>query len=108
MGDATARVLARIDDLHAETAELTQALVRIDSAYPNIPGVDPESVIGGETQVNEALEPYDRRAALDVTWVAPTTGAATSSASAAATAAAVRWHSTGTSTPSRRSMPTTG
>jgi acetylornithine deacetylase/succinyl-diaminopimelate desuccinylase-like protein len=71
MGDAAARVLARIDDLHAETVELTQAVVRIDSTNPNIPGVDPESVIGGETRVNEVLEPYYRRAGLEVTWVAP-------------------------------------
>ena len=108
MADAAARVLARIDDLHAETVELTQALVRIDSTNPNIPGVDPESVIGGETQVNEVLEPYYRRAGLDVTWVAPDDRRRNLVGVRRGTGGGRSLALNGHVEPSRRSMPPTG
>ncbi len=71
MTDTADRVLARIEELQPATVELTQTLVRIDSTNPSLPGIDPATVLGGETRVNETLEPYYRRAGLSTSWVAP-------------------------------------
>jgi len=69
--DARLRALARIDGLRDELVALAQELIAIDSTNPTLPGVDTVAVIGGETRVNEALEPYYRRAGLETAWVAP-------------------------------------
>ncbi len=64
------RVLSRIDALHEETVALLQELVAVNSTTPTLPGVERARVIGGETRVNEILEPHYRRAGLETHWVA--------------------------------------
>ena len=63
-------VLRRIGELAGETVELTQAMVRIDSRNPALPGVDRAAVIGGETRVNDLLEERYRAAGLETARVA--------------------------------------
>ena len=64
------RLGARIDALRDDVVELLQELVRVDSTTPTLPGVVREQVIGGETRVNELLEPRYRSAGLETHWVA--------------------------------------
>jgi acetylornithine deacetylase len=68
--DAHDRVLARIDALRGETVSLLQELVGVNSTTPTLPGVVRDDVIGGETRVNEILEPRYRAAGLETHWVA--------------------------------------
>lgn len=63
-------VLERIDELASAATDLVQALVRIDSRNPSLPGVVRSDVIGGETRVNDLLEGAYRGAGLAVTRVA--------------------------------------
>jgi acetylornithine deacetylase len=70
MDELLTEVHARIDELREETVSLLTEMVRIDSTTPTQPGVVREDVIGGETRVNELLEPYYRRAGLETHWVA--------------------------------------
>ncbi|MBJ7334729.1 MAG: hypothetical protein JHD05_08965, partial [Thermoleophilia bacterium] len=56
MSDIRAVVVRRIEELASETVALTQAMVRIDSRNPTLPGVVYDEVIGGETNVNDLLE----------------------------------------------------
>jgi acetylornithine deacetylase len=65
------RLWARIDALRDEAVSLLQALVRVDSTTPTLPGVRREDVIGGESAVNDLLEPFYRRAGLETHRVAP-------------------------------------
>ncbi|MFN8186070.1 MAG: M20/M25/M40 family metallo-hydrolase [Gaiellales bacterium] len=64
------RVAARIEALRDETVALLAELVRVDSTTPTLPGVVSADVIGGETRVNEILEPRYRSAGLATHWVA--------------------------------------
>jgi len=68
--DVRDRVLARLDGLQEEMVSLLAELVRVDSTTPTLPGVLRENVIGGETRVNELLEPRYRAAGLETHWVA--------------------------------------
>jgi len=68
--DPRDRVLARIDALRGEAVAVLQDLVRVNSTTPTLPGVVREDVIGGETRVNEILEPRYRAAGLETHWVA--------------------------------------
>jgi acetylornithine deacetylase len=64
------RLAARVDRLRDEVVALIQELVRVNSTTPTLPGVVREDVIGGETRVNELLEPRYRSAGLETHWVA--------------------------------------
>ncbi|MEI7439488.1 MAG: M20/M25/M40 family metallo-hydrolase, partial [Thermoleophilia bacterium] len=70
MNDIQAAVVRRIEELASETTALTQAMVRIDSRNPTLPGVVRDEVIGGETKVNDLLEESYRAAGLTVSRVA--------------------------------------
>lgn len=57
-------------DARADHAlELLEELVAINSVNPSFPGVDRESVIGGESRCNETLEPLFRAAGFETHWV---------------------------------------
>jgi len=70
VNDIQAAVVRRIEELAPETVALTQAMVRIDSRNPTLPGVVYDEVIGGETNVNDLLEESYRAAGLTVSRVA--------------------------------------
>jgi acetylornithine deacetylase/succinyl-diaminopimelate desuccinylase-like protein len=66
-----ARVLAAVEAAHAETVELLEALVRIDSTNPDFPGVDRETVLGGEARCSALLGERYARLGLRCETVAP-------------------------------------
>jgi acetylornithine deacetylase len=70
MSDLRNAVVGRIEELAPATVSLTQALVRIDSRNPTLPGVIYDEVSGGETLVNDALAESYRTAGLTVSRVA--------------------------------------
>ena len=70
MSDLRSTVLRRVEELAPDTIALTQALVRIDSRNPTLPGVIVEEVIGGETRVNDVLAESYRAAGLTISRVA--------------------------------------
>jgi acetylornithine deacetylase len=70
MSDLRSTVLRRVEELAPDTIALTQALVRIDSRNPTLPGVISEEVIGGETRANDVLAESYRAAGLTISRVA--------------------------------------
>jgi len=70
MTDRREALFRRIDDLTGAAVEIVQAVVRIDSRNPNLPGVSRAEAIGGESRVNDLLEECYRGAGLMTTRVA--------------------------------------
>ena len=58
MADKKQQVLGRIDENQGEMIDLLSQLVRIPSITPNYPGIDRETVIGGESDCNRELARY--------------------------------------------------
>ena len=69
MPELQAAVLAAIEARRHEAYGLLADLVRLNSVNPSHPAADRDAVIGGETAVNEVLEPRYRQAGLRTHWV---------------------------------------
>ncbi len=65
-----ADVCAAVDARREQAVVLLRELVATRSVNPNYPGVPREEHLGGETRVNELLEPRYRAAGLEPHWVA--------------------------------------
>lgn len=78
MNDARRTVTQRVAELTEDTISLTQALVRIDSLNPTLPGVVADEVIGGEALANDLLATaYAGAAAAASTSAAPESATST-------------------------------
>jgi len=62
-------VLGAVEHRRSEAVDLLRRLVAVNSVNPSFPGVESESVIGGETRCNELLEPMFQAAGFATHWV---------------------------------------